>query len=97
VDELAAVRKRLQERIGSVQVRYVPGLSDDLAAMLAAFGELERRTASLAAFALRSDFGVTKHRAQLEGLAKMGHEPETVLRVFQHGQGCTCADCMRNR
>jgi hypothetical protein len=94
---LVAARKALSSRINDPKVKFVPGLADDLRAILAAFDECDRRTSVLAAVALKKHFwpdaGLSKeHFAVLE---EMGAEPATVSRVGKHGKDCLCEQCMK--
>lgn len=95
MDALAAARKRIAERINDPKARMF-GLSDDLAALLKALDELERRTAVLAAFALHKHYwpGEPMHVAVFEALAEMGANARAKHLTGEHGKQCTCIDCM---
>lgn len=96
MDALTKARKRLSSRIADPKVKFVPGLSEDLRAMLDAIDELDRRTSNLAAFALRKHFWPLSqvNTAQLRALTEMGTEPATVGRIGTHGERCVCCECM---
>lgn len=106
MDPLKASRDALAKRIADPKAKFIPGLTDDLRSVLAAFDELDARTAALAAFVLRVYIGppvpgrglsVGLPRAQLQRIADMGVEAAAVLRIAEHGERCTCGDCMRDR
>lgn len=93
---LAKARERLAARIRDPKLLMVPGLQDDLRAIVGALDELELRTATLAAFALRKHYWPLSqvHPGQLKALIEMGTDPATVARVATHGERCTCYECM---
>lgn len=74
----------------------VPGLADDLRAIVEVVDELERRTSALAGFALRKHFWPQSavNKAQLQSLMVMGTDPATVARIASHGERCVCEQCM---
>ena len=96
METLDEARARLAARIDDPKVRFVPGLADDLRALLVVVDELGRRTSTLAAFALRKHFWPASavHRAQLQALMEMGAEPTVVGRIGTHSDGCLCEHCM---
>lgn len=96
MDELKKARRRLADRIADIRVRMVPGLVEDLSAIMLAFDEIDRRTSVLAAVVLRKHFW--PHGAlplhSVNALIAMGDEAEEQARRATHGDRCTCSACL---
>lgn len=91
---LEIARCRLLARIGELRLSIVPGLREDLSALVDALDELDRRTCALAAFALTKHYWPDSpvHSAEMKALAEMGEHAATRYRVA-HETGCLCAEC----
>lgn len=99
MDALSEARARLSSRISDKRLLMVPGLSDDLRAILAAFEELEQRAtdlecraANLAAFSLRKHYwpmspALNEQLCALIDMAKGALGPT-------HSERCLCSECM---
>jgi hypothetical protein len=57
LDGLERAKKTLVNRINSMQVTMIPGLRDDLRAILGGFEELERRIGVVAHVVVRKHYG----------------------------------------
>lgn len=72
------------------------GLSSDLLVIGRALDELESRTDTLAAALVEfvaQTFGQA-HSADFSDLRDFGPKTERAVRVIQHGERCTCHQCM---
>lgn len=97
MDALTRARQVLAARVIDPKVKFVPGLADDLRAILGGFTELQRRVEILAACALRVSYGAAQPRSHVQALADMGEEAAAIKRALEHGGQCCCVDCMRDR
>jgi len=101
MDELDAVQHLLKARAMDLRVRMVPGLSEDLTAIAAAFGLVQRQLGTLAEFTVRANFGLPgrPHPAVMESLRAIGpgggDKTRNMLAIAAHGERCTCELCMR--
>jgi len=101
MDELEAAQRLLRARAMDIRVRMVPGLSEDLTAIAAAFALVQRQLGTLAEFTVRANFGLPgrPHPAVMESLRAIGPAGGThtasMLAIAQHGEQCTCEICMR--
>lgn len=96
MDALTQARKQLADRLKDPKVKMLPGLADDLRAIDAAFAHVQLALSNLAAFSLRKHFWPMSqvHPGQLKALTELGTDPATVARIAQHGERCTCEQCM---
>jgi len=97
VAELKEAKDALRKRLTDKRLVMVPGLREDLAAILGGFEDLERRTGVLAAFLanLATDPESGLLPAEVAAIAAMSDHARARLRAWSHGARCTCADCMR--
>lgn len=96
MDALTRARQVLAARVTDPRVKFVPGLADDLKAILGGFTELQRRVEVLAAVTLRASYGAAQPRSHVDALAAMGEEPAAIKRALEHGGQCCCSECMRD-
>lgn len=97
MDALAKARKVLEARVADKKTLYIPGLADDLRAVLGGFDELQNRTAMLAAVVLQKHYWPTSRlsRHEIDELARFGTDAAAAQRIAEHGQWCTCEACFR--
>jgi hypothetical protein len=91
LDGLDRAKKTLVARINSMQVTMIPGLRDDLRAILGGFEELERRIATVASVVVRKHYG-EKTLDETTWLAV-----DRIAAGAKHGPDCKCPRCLLGR
>jgi hypothetical protein len=91
LDGLERAKKMLSKRINDPKVMFVPGLKDDLRAILDGFEEIERRVATVASVVVRKHFGESK-LDETTWLAV-----ERIAAGAKHGPDCKCMRCLLGR
>jgi len=96
LDPLAEVRKRLAARITDPKSMLLPGLREDLSAIMGALTELERRIGVVAVVELQKHYrpACNLHEAVWKSLAEMSDHARAVYRIGVHGERCVCIECM---
>lgn len=97
MDALERARRVLSARVADPKVKFVPGLVDDLKAILGAFEEVARRTDALASAHLLLLSKASLHPGHADYLGEMGPKSADILRMWRHGERCTCGECMDGR
>ena len=93
---LAAARKVLAARVNDPKVKFIPGLSDDLRAILGAFDEIDRRIGVCASVLMAKHFAQTSlHPAEVQALSELSDVARARYREGTHDCACTCSQCMR--
>jgi hypothetical protein len=93
---LKETRKALAARISDPRTRIIPGMVDDLRAILGGFEDLERRVGTLATIVLRKHYRPDQpmHEALWKSLSDMSDSAGVEYRIGLHGDRCTCVECM---
>lgn len=98
MDALKVACEALAARIIDPKARFIPGLADDLRAVLLAFEELDRRTELLASCVLQKHYWPSSKLTKRgrDALIAFGAEAATVGRRADHSPICTCSECMQS-